>query len=71
MARMVRHEATGPIELKPQEKSAWICACGLSQNMPHCDGSHKQCKKDGGEEDGKLYVYNKERTAVERVEDDA
>ncbi len=29
MPRMIRHDATGPIEVKPQEKSAWICACGL------------------------------------------
>ncbi|MEO0586331.1 MAG: CDGSH iron-sulfur domain-containing protein [Planctomycetota bacterium] len=73
MARMIRHEDTGPIELKPdpEGKSAWICACGLSQNLPHCDGSHKLCKQDGGEEPGKLYIYNKERTAVARIEDDA
>ncbi|MEM1209954.1 MAG: hypothetical protein AAGI54_11875 [Planctomycetota bacterium] len=34
MARLVRHEATGPTEVKPDPdgKSAWICACGLSQN---------------------------------------
>jgi CDGSH-type Zn-finger protein len=71
MARMIRHDATGPIEVPPQEKSVWICACGLSQNLPHCDGSHKLCKQDGGEEEGKLYIYNADRTAVVRVDDDA
>ena len=73
MVRMIRHDATGPIEVKPdpEGKSAWICACGLSQNLPHCDGSHKLCKVGGGEEDGKLYVYNKDRTAVDRIDDDA
>ena len=73
MARMVRHEGTGPVELKPNEdgKSHWVCMCGLSQDMPLCDGSHKNCRKDGGEEEGKLYVYNKDRTAVDRVDEDA
>jgi len=70
MARMIRHDATGPIEVPAQEKSAWICACGLSQNQPFCDGAHKACKKDGGEQPGKLYVYDKNRTQVARVEDD-
>ncbi|MEM6757611.1 MAG: CDGSH iron-sulfur domain-containing protein [Planctomycetota bacterium] len=73
MARLVRHEATGPTEVKPDPdgKSAWICACGLSQNMPFCDGNHKLAKQGDGEAEGKLYVYNKDRTAVERVVDDA
>jgi CDGSH-type Zn-finger protein len=38
-----------PLEIKPQEKSTWICMCGLSKNQPFCDGSHK---KTAGEEDG-------------------
>lgn len=24
-----------------QDKDYWWCACGLSQNQPFCDGSHK------------------------------
>jgi len=68
MARMVYFEADGPIELKPQEKSAWICACGLSQNLPHCDGSHKAARQ--GEEQGKCYIYDKERKNVVETKDD-
>jgi len=68
MARLVRHDATGPQEIKPQEKSAWVCMCGLSQNMPMCDGSHKLTKH---EEDGKCLVYDKDRKTVVEVRDDS
>ncbi len=67
MARMIRHDATGPQEVKPQDKSAWICMCGLSQNLPHCDGSHKLAKQ---EEPGKCCVYDKDRKSVVEVRDD-
>lgn len=29
------------VELEAGNKYAW-CACGLSQNQPYCDGSHKK-----------------------------
>jgi CDGSH-type Zn-finger protein len=63
MARLVRFEAKGPIEVPPQDKSVWICGCGLSQNFPHCDGSHKTCRKNEPEE-GKVYVYDRERKQI-------
>lgn len=63
MARLIRHEHTGPYEIKPSEQSTFICMCGLSKNYPHCDGSHSVCRKL--EEDGKLYRYeNGEPTEV-------
>jgi CDGSH-type Zn-finger protein len=44
-----------PLEIKPQEKSVWICMCGLSKNQPYCDGSHKAITP---EEEGKVYEYD-------------
>ena len=46
MARLIRHEKIGPQEVKPQEKSVWICMCGLSQNLPCCDGAHKAARQN-------------------------
>jgi CDGSH iron-sulfur domain-containing protein 3 len=68
MPRLVRHEATGPTEIKPQEKSVWVCACGLTQNLPFCDGSHKTARQN--EQPGKLYVYDKARKAIVETRED-
>ena len=57
--RKILKSATGPLEVKPQEKSAWICACGLSKSGVFCDGSHKTT---AGEEPGKIYEYNADGT---------
>jgi CDGSH-type Zn-finger protein len=46
-----------PLEIKPQEKSIFICMCGLSKNQPYCDGSHK---KVADEEGGRTYEYDGE-----------
>jgi CDGSH-type Zn-finger protein len=69
MARLVRHEATGPIEVKPQTQSVWICACGLTQNAPFCDGSHKIAKQN--DKPGQVCVYDKARKAVVSTQPDA
>lgn len=54
MARLVKHTATKPHKLEIAGETKWICACGLSQNKPYCDGSHRACHD---EEDGKVYTY--------------
>ena len=59
MAREVTHEATGPRQLdeddlEEQGGTAFLCACGLSDNKPYCDGSHGVT---GEEEDGAVYKY--------------
>lgn len=53
--RQVLKHPNGPLEIKPQETSIWICMCGLSKNQPFCDGSHKMTRD---EEEGKLYQYD-------------
>jgi CDGSH-type Zn-finger protein len=53
--RKVVRTANAPLEIKPQQRSVFICMCGLSKNQPYCDGSHKAV---AGEEDGKTYEYD-------------
>jgi CDGSH-type Zn-finger protein len=55
--RKVLKSAAEPFEVKPQQRSVFICMCGLSKNQPFCDGSHKAVRD---EEDGKTYEYDAE-----------
>lgn len=63
MARLVKKENKGPLEIKVGTKSIRICMCGLGNNQPFCDESHK---KTADEEDDKIYAY--ERVRNNRIE---
>lgn len=66
MPRVIRHTMNGPIKIEPSDKPIWVCACGLSQKFPVCDGAHKQCaarEPDSASD----YVYDDSRTKVIEV----
>jgi CDGSH-type Zn-finger protein len=67
MPRLIPHDATGPIRIEPQDKPVFICACGLSQKWPFCDGRHNLC---AAEAEGKVYVYDETRTRVVEVREE-
>lgn len=62
MTRLVRKEDRGPMEVKVGNESKWICMCGLSNNQPFCDGTHKKTKD---EQEGKVYQYNLDGSRTE------
>lgn len=71
MAREVTHEATGPVRLDESDiddeyGDVAICLCGLSDERPFCDGSHRTAED---EEDGAVYKYDGdgERREIEEI----
>lgn len=68
MPRLVRHEALGPIRIDPQDKPIFVCACGISNTFPLCDGSHKICKAESPQ---KVYVYDPQTKTVIEERDEA
>lgn len=69
MPRLVRFTHTGPIKIEPSEKPIFVCACGLSQRFPICDGSHKACKTTEPDA-AKLYIYDADRRTILETRDE-
>lgn len=67
MAREVRHEATEPAILDADDLGddgkLFICRCGLSEEPPLCDGSHRRTED---ESEGVVYRYDPPDAAGER-----
>lgn len=59
MSRLVELDATGPkkldeSDLDPEKGDVAVCQCGLSEEFPFCDGSHRATKT---ETEGVCYRY--------------
>jgi len=55
MARLVRHDATGPRKLDasdvdPEQGNVAVCQCGLADTYPFCDGSHRATRDEATDE---------------------
>ncbi len=73
MTRIIIHEEKGPLKLDKsdidEEKGdIAICLCGLSEEYPFCDGSHRITED---EKDDILYKYidDKAKNQRKKVED--
>ncbi len=70
MVREVRHDATGPLKVDEgdfddEKGNIAICLCGLSDEYPFCDGSHRTTRDEEGDT---VYRYeNGERRVIEEI----
>lgn len=69
MSRLVELDGTGPrkldaSDLDPENGDVAICQCGLSDDYPFCDGSHRATEDEA---EGACYRYvDGDRTAQRR-----
>jgi len=59
MAREITHDATGPLfvdedDIDDEKGDIAVCPCGLSNDYPFCDGSHRVTED---EREGVVYKY--------------
>lgn len=70
MSRVIVHDETGPLkldedDLDPEKGNVAICLCGLSDDYPFCDGTHRTTRDEGADA---LYRYEDgDRREVEIV----
>jgi CDGSH-type Zn-finger protein len=57
MPRIVKRLRQEPFAITIGSETQYICACGLSDNLPYCDGSHANT---ADEDPGKLYWYDQD-----------
>lgn len=57
MSRLVKRNRAEPYEVTVGGETQYICGCGLSSNLPFCDGTHAVAAE---ETPGKLYWYDTE-----------
>lgn len=58
LARLVTTNRQGPYQVDGKSgESIYVCGCGLSDNKPFCDGTHKHTED---EDSDALYVYGRQ-----------
>ena len=72
MGRLVEHDATGPLKLDesdidPEKGDVAVCLCGLSDEYPFCDGSHRGTVDEDGDACYRYVDDESRRKAVERI----
>jgi CDGSH-type Zn-finger protein len=57
MPRLVKRYRQEPFEITVGGETQYICGCGLSGNLPYCDGTHANTADEDSEE---LYWYDED-----------